>query len=207
MSKIWMIISSFYPAVGGAEIQVQRLSKVLCDQGWNIHVLTRRHMPGFQNLQAKQIINGIPVTRFYSQGKTKVGLLLYMFGAMWYLFQNGRGDIYHAHGEGTPSWIVVLAARLFGGRSVLKLRTGANYYQQRYFLGFSGLQFRFLLRLTDQIIVVNQEVSKWLITKLKVSSKKIELIPNSVNMDEFYPMLLEEKESQRKRLGLPVNKM
>jgi len=206
MPNIWMIISSFYPAVGGAEIQVQRLSKALIEKGWNIHILTRRHMSDFRNLQAKQILNGIPVTRLYSQGKNKIGLLLYMLGALWYLFQNGRDDIYHAHGEGTPSWIVVLAARLFGGRSLLKLRTGANYYQQRYFFGISGLQFRLLLRLTDQVIVVNREVSKWLISKLKIPSKKIELVPNSVNMDEFYPVLLKEKESQRRQLDLPLNK-
>ncbi len=204
--KVWMIISSFHPAVGGAEVQVQRLSKALLEKGWETHVLTRRHIPGFRDLQQEEIVNSVPVTRLYSRGKGKIGIVLYLLGGLWYLLHSGWGSIYHAHGEGTPAWMAVLAAKLFNGRSLIKLRTGVYVYQRQYFRGIAGWQFRQLLRFTDQIVVVNQEVREWLIEVLGISTKKIVLVPNSVNKDEFFPVSKKEKISKREKLNLPLDK-
>ena len=206
MPKIWMIISSFFPAVGGAEIQVHRLSRTLREKGLLINILTRRHMPDFQDLQPHQIIDFIPVTRLYSFGKGRIGLLLFLLNGLRYLIKHSRGDIFHAHGEGTPAWLAVLAARLCAGKSLIKLRTGVFLYQTKYFKGLAGFQFRLLLRLTDQIIVVNKEVRNWLINTLMISNKKIALIPNSVDLEEFFPVSSKEKKIQRKQLDLPLDK-
>lgn len=57
--KVVMIISQFYPLLGGAEVQAQRLASALRAGGVEIFILTRR----LKNRPAYEIINGIPVYR------------------------------------------------------------------------------------------------------------------------------------------------
>ncbi len=62
--KVVMIISQFYPLLGGAEVQAQRLASALRAGGVDIFVLTRR----IKNLPAYEIIDGIPVYRSITDG-------------------------------------------------------------------------------------------------------------------------------------------
>ena len=57
--KVVMIISQFYPLLGGAEVQAQRLASALRARGVDIFVLTRR----IKNRPAYEVIDGIPVYR------------------------------------------------------------------------------------------------------------------------------------------------
>ena len=57
--KVVMIIAQFYPLLGGAEVQAQRLASALRAKGVDIFVLTRR----FKNLPAYEVIDDIPVYR------------------------------------------------------------------------------------------------------------------------------------------------
>ncbi len=57
--KVVMIISQFYPLLGGAEVQAQRLASALRANGVDIFVLTRR----LKNLPAYEVIDDIPVYR------------------------------------------------------------------------------------------------------------------------------------------------
>lgn len=201
-----MIIPSFAPAIGGAEQQVQRLSVALQQAGWSVHILTRRHLPYHSNLAATERIQNIQVTRLYSWGKGKLGLLLFLLSGLWYLFWHGRGQIYHVHGEGVPAWMGVLAARLYNGRSLVKLRTGTYIYQRLYSSGFNGWQFHQLLRYTDRIIVVNEEVQRWLVDSRLIPASKIDLIPNSVDVELFQPVSVDEQMNLREKLSLPLTK-
>ena len=45
MPMLWMIVPSFHPLIGGAEIQVKELSKAYLAEGWDVRVLTRRGFP------------------------------------------------------------------------------------------------------------------------------------------------------------------
>lgn len=57
--KVVMIISQFYPLLGGAEIQAQRLASALRARGVDVVVLTGR----IKNRPAYEVIDGIPVYR------------------------------------------------------------------------------------------------------------------------------------------------
>jgi glycosyltransferase involved in cell wall biosynthesis len=57
--KVVMIISQFYPLLGGAEVQAQRLASALRDKGVNIFILTGR----IKKRPAYEVIDGIPVYR------------------------------------------------------------------------------------------------------------------------------------------------
>ena len=62
--KILMIIGLFYPAVGGAERECQKLSKKLQEQGYSVSVLTQYR----DALPAYEVIDDIPVYRKSAAG-------------------------------------------------------------------------------------------------------------------------------------------
>ena len=203
---VWMLIATFHPIVGGAQTQVHRLSKGLIGRGRSVRILTRRHgVRGLEELPTRDLVNGIPVIRVYSHGRSILGSLLYVLNGLWHLLRYGRGDIYHAHDIGAPAWVAVLARHLLGGRCVIKLRSGRLAYQQRLSSKIATLQFRALLRLADRIVVVNRELEDF-VTELGIPRPRVIHIPNSVDTDAFLPACPEDKVTYRQRLGLPTEK-
>ncbi len=144
-----MIIPSFYPVIGGAEAQAERLSRRLVANGWSVNTLTRRHIPGQAGLPAEDVINGTTVYRLFSRGEGKIGLLFFSFACLWRLIIKGRGDIYHAHGVGTQAWVAMIASFFLGGKSLIKLRIGPYVYERVYASNLSAWQFRAVLRFSD----------------------------------------------------------
>jgi glycosyltransferase involved in cell wall biosynthesis len=204
---VWMIIPTFFPTIGGAQSQVERVSKILLAEGWSVRVLTRQHswdhprgLPG-----GNTIVHGVPVTRLYSRGGTKIGSLLYVLGGLWHLLRWGRGGIYHAHDIGAAGWLAVAARYLLGGRCLVKLRTGRDRYEELFASGFARWHFAMILRLADRVVVVNHAVEE-LVGRLGVPSQRIVSLSNAVDTQAFSPVAAEKKRAIRERLGLPRDK-
>ena len=202
-----MVISTFAPVVGGAELQAQRVSQALIAHGWATQVLTRRHSESHPlTLSSLETIEGVPVTRLYSRGGKVIGGLLYTLGGLWHLLCHGRGSIYHAHDVGASAWVAVLAGCLLGGRSVVKLRSGYAHYRKRYSRPVRHLMFSALLRLADRVVVVNEELEE-MVRGMGIPGTRVVRIPNGVDTNSFYPVTVECKEATRNRLGLPSDKV
>jgi glycosyltransferase involved in cell wall biosynthesis len=203
---VYMTISTFHPVIGGTQYQAQRLSRALAAQGWPVHVLTRQHSYAHPaGLPPHDVVDGIHVTRVCSRGKPKFGSLLFVLGGLWYLFRSGRRGIYHAHDEGAASWLAVLARRLFGGRCMIKLRTGSHVYKARLSSWSTRWRLLTLLRLADRIVAVNSEVEHML-HGLGLPPEQIVRVPNGVETDQFHPALTGEKAKAYQRLRLPPRK-
>jgi len=184
--NVWMISSSFYPHIGGGERQALRLSQKLIERGWKVRVLTRRHNRRYPYLPpAVEEYERVPVHRISSRGWGKVGAVGFIVSGLLHLGRHGRHGIYHAHGIGAPGMMAVLAARLFGGRSLVKLRTGADVYTQARAASYDrGLGF--LLRYADVHIAVNREVKEQLHSE-GVAGERVRLLPNGVDPKAFSP--------------------
>lgn len=209
--SVWTIISLFHPIVGGSEVAAQRLSrKLMTDYGWRVKILTRRHGIHCHGLSARDMIEGLPVTRVWSRGRF-VGSLLYLSGGLWHLWRFGRGGIYHAHDIAVSSWLAVIARFLFGGRAVIKLRTGCYRYERLFssFFPFSRLlsywYFVIPLRLADCIVVVNNEVKQF-VTKLGIPADRVVCIPNVVDTAVFHPASAQGKATMRQKTELPADR-
>lgn len=192
-----MITSSFYPHLGGGEQQALRLSQKLIERGWNARVLTRRHNPQYPYLPpAFEEHQGVPVHRVFSPGSEKIGSLTFIVSSLWYLGRHGRNGIYHAHGIGAPATIATLAAKLLGGKSLVKLRQEGNYYTdilpQTY-----RRQIKFQLRYADNIVAVNGSAMEML-QAWGVPQERIRLLPNGIDTDKVSPA--QEKAPVRARL-------
>lgn len=197
----WMIIPTYFPVVGGAQVQVRQLSQSLASQGWAVTILTRQHSYAHpQGLSSSEIIAGTPVRRLNSQGG-KSGSLRFILSGLGYFLRNGRRGIYHAHDIGAAGWLAVLARFLFGGRSLVKLRTGTVAYKESLRSRWARWQFHAMLRLADQVIVVNREVQAYL-QALGIPAERVVWIPNGVDIERFYPASPIQKSQARAQLGI-----
>lgn len=205
--KIWMISASFYPWIGGAERQLQRIAKLLVADEYSLTVLTRKHREGLpENLPGEDMVDGIPVTRVDSRGQSQISSLLFLVRGLWHLFEHGRGDIYHANGPGAPAWLAVLAHRLLGGASVIKVRSGTHNYTHLYLSNWwRAWLFAIPLRLASLVWVVSEDGMQ-LVRRLGISEERIIWIPNGIDISFFHPASKEQKIAARSQLGFAAGK-
>ena len=210
--SVWMLVSLFYPVVGGDERSVQWFARRLIEQhGWPVRVLTRRHGARLHGLPSREVVDGIPVVRVSNRGWGKVSSLTHLLGGLWHLLRYGRGGIYQASDLAVSSWLATIARYLLGGRSIIKMRTGRYRYERLFssFFSFSSALSRWYfitpLRLADRIVVVSQEVGDF-VRELGVRPERIVRIPNAVDTGFFQPASAEEKKTMRRQLGLAADK-
>jgi glycosyltransferase involved in cell wall biosynthesis len=197
--KVWMIIPTFHPVIGGAQTQVRAVAKHLLANNRPVEVLARRHHSLYTVPVSKHDnLDGIPIRRIYS--RTRWGSLLYLLGGLWHILWHGRHGIYHAHDVGAPGWLAVIAARMLGGYSIIKLRTGCQYYAHTK--GWHAWQQHQLIRLADHLVVVSHEVGRFVLTQ-GVAQERVVYLPNGVDVDFYHPPSPREKVEARQRTGLP----
>ena len=195
-----MLVGTFFPIVGGAQRQAQRLAEALLMRGWELEVLTRRHTTDFPDgLPRREIFNQVQIFRIFSKGFDKLDALFFIFGGLIHLALQGTQGIFHAHDEGATSLLAISAARLLGGRSVIKLRTGRAFYIEQYASPLKRYLFLLRLRGCNKIVVVNKEVKSYL-GSIKIPEEKTAYIPNGIDIKNFRPASPRERSAAIKRL-------
>src|SRR5512138_3128380 len=204
--NVWMIIASYYPHIGGAEQQAQRLSERLASSDMNVSIVTRRHNSTFPFIPPiHENINGIPIHRVYSRGPSKIASLMFVINGLRCLWKSKGNHIYHAHDLGAPALLGLFAKKILGGCLVLKFRSGEEQLNLRLNNVFGKTQWLFLRNDVDRFVVVSKEGMD-LLHKLRVPAEKITYIQNGVDTERFRPVPSVEKAAARKRLDLPVDK-
>lgn len=187
--KVLMVISQFYPIIGGAEKQAQILSQKLIEKGIKVQIVTGWWKWGTLR---KEIIDGIPVFRNFSfwrmfgiKGIRTLGVFIYMITlALHLILRRSQYDLVHVHQVLYPAFISV-----FVGKKILKKPVLAkigcsgmtsDIINIRRF-PFGCLQLKYLLKHLDWLITTNQEGIKEF-KAIGFPEKKIEHIPNGVSL-------------------------
>lgn len=205
--KVIMIISSFYPLIGGTEQQCQRLSQKLIGRGIDVCVVTRRY-PG---LKPFEVIDGIPVHRIRTIGSgsgAMSSLSFTFFCLLWMLREKLSGHwrdekiIFHAHQALSPARIAVLAKLLFGGKAISRVAGGTEigeipHIQQNRLISV----YRWFLSKIDRFIVLNQRVFEEL-HKMGIDRKRLMKFFNGVDTENFYSPSSEEKQALKQKLSI-----
>lgn len=198
--NICMIISNFYPVLGGAEIQAFRLSQKLIKKGLSVDVVTR-HQRG---LKFSETIEGIHIHRIPCFGGLILNSLTYtLFGLLWILYHRKKVDILHCHQALSPTTIGVLAKQIIKKRVLVKL-TATDLYGDMYqisILPFKNLRKR-LLGKVDYFIIMNQIMQRQL-ELIGIRDFQTKTIFNGVDIGFFHPVNTERKNLLRKELMLP----
>ncbi len=178
--KVVMIIAQFYPLLGGAEVQAQRLASALRAGGTDIFVLTRR----FKNLPAYEVIDGIPVYR--SIITVNVPLLfglLYVTSVALFLYRR-RNDYTIIHCnilQEYQTFVALLFKLIFNKKIVAKMSSSG--LTSDLILMKQSLAGRLTLRLlgrADRIVSLCSEATSELLSA-GIPAERLQQISNGVD--------------------------
>ena len=180
--NLLMIIGLFYPFVGGAEKECQKLSRRLMEKGISVSVLTQH----YDGLPEYEEIEGIPVYR-----KIKGWHLFeitYMLSVLYFLLKHRKKyDIIQCFGLYLFVPPVLLMKYLFGRRVVSRLECSGRFGD---FWRIKQLKWKKLVmassRQLDKIIFISSDVRRELIEN-QFPIERIVHISNSVDIDQFKP--------------------
>lgn len=160
-----MVISQFYPIIGGAEKQAQLLAKKLIGKGIGVNILT-----GWWNIRTprKEMIEGIKVFRNFSfwgmfgiKGIRTLGVMTYMVSlAIYLLFHKREYDIIHVHQVLYPAFVTVLLGKEVLQKPVLVKNACSGItsdINQLKKFPFGSIQMKYLLKKIDYLVAVSEE--------------------------------------------------
>ena len=182
-----MVISQFYPIIGGAEKQAQLLGQKLIEKGIQVQLVTGSWKPG---IPRREIINGIQIFRNFSfwgmfgiKGLRPLMALTYMTTLGIYLLAHGREyDIIHVHQALHPAFVSVLVAKHFLGKPVIVKTASSGMtsdIKQLKQVPLGSFQLRYLLRKMECLVAVSKVGGKEF-KDIGFPESQIEHIPNGV---------------------------
>jgi len=182
--RVLMVISQFYPLLGGAEVQAQQLAKDLLKRGIKVAVLTR-HLKG---LPRYELIEGIPVYRAIRT--IPLGALwgmCYMISVFQFLYKKrNEYDIIHCHIlQGFHTVISIMFKFLFNKKVVVKMSSSGETSDFKVLkeVTFGRLFLRWI-RNVDSIVSVCKKSSEEILENGFLKETLVE-IPNGIDVGKF----------------------
>jgi glycosyltransferase involved in cell wall biosynthesis len=210
--KMLVIIPRFLPIVGGAEVFIYRLCKVLGGKGVGVAVLTTRLVPG---LPGREVLEGIHVSRVGRPG----GWRLWDCITILPLFISRTRKRFNAMlivGIDFFSLFSALAGKLLGKRVYFRPATALDltvdmpeleFYSKSRFYRFSyrllkRAMVKLLPRLADGWVALSGEIIAEM-EQAGISKDNIRYIPNGVDTELFRPVGEAARKKLRESLSIP----
>ena len=201
MPSIAMVLQRYYPHIGGAEIQLQRLIPHLQARGFNVSVVTRKE----KGLKSFEVVDGVSIYRVPSPGpKLLAGAIFTLLATR--LLSRLRPDIIHAHEILAPTSAAFLTKYFHGWPFITTIHRGGvrgDIYKIKRRL-FGMRRFNVLLQKVDAFIVISREIDDEL-AELNVPFEKRIFIPNGVDTEVFAPPSSDQKTQLREQLLIPFH--
>jgi glycosyltransferase involved in cell wall biosynthesis/O-antigen/teichoic acid export membrane protein len=203
--SVTMLVQSFYPRVGGAEINIQALIQPLRAQGVEVSIVTRR----FPGMAPTARVAGARVFRLPVPGSQLRASLTFSATAVWLLARRRPlPDVLHAHELRSPTLTAVLAKFVLRRPVVAHVLRGGLLGDvavlRRAPLG--KLRLRLFKHTVDQFIAVSDETRRELLS-VGIPEERITLVSFGVDTNRFRPAAPALRASLRKQLDLESRKV
>ena len=198
--SVLMLSQTFYPAIGGAEKQALEISRALVSRGVKVTVLTRR----IEGAPAEEIMDGVSVLRLPVLGSGALDSFFFMVKSFFYLLGHAAEyDVVHVHLASSPAVAAVLAGRLTGRRTVIKLGGGKGVDEITLSMKTwpGRLKLKFFQWAGPELLVMNSEVYDWLKSDPAFSGLKLARFKNGVDTGRYSPLSYQEKISAKAAMG------
>jgi glycosyltransferase involved in cell wall biosynthesis len=193
-----MVMPSYYPVVGGMEIQIARQIPYLREHGIDAAILTRRPAgaPSFERHE------GVAIRRISVPGGP--GLRSISFTALGTLdiFKHRHEiDLIHAHSIMSPTTIAALSGTLLRKPRLVTLHQS---YEPEHLLGkpFGKQRLDLFRRIIPRFISISSDIEQLLLAH-DVPAARIVSIPNGIDTTTFKPAPSTERTELRRQLNLP----
>lgn len=204
--RILQVTPRFRPAVGGVEEHVYRISRELASRGHNVTVITSNEADGKICPLNKENIEGIQVHR----------LPLFMssiFRELWFIpkilkiLEELRGDVVHVHGYRCLSSFE--AVYFSHAKNIPSVLTPHGIYPSRSLINGLAKSFfdkssgHLLLDFSDRIIALSEH-NRRLLSQMGASEKKVVIVPNGVNVEEYANLHRSKRILDKLHTGGPI---
>ncbi len=188
--RVAQVCPRYYPNIGGVETHVEEISERLAKRGFELEVLTTDPTG---KLAKEETINGVKVHRFKSYAPGEA--YYFSVGLKDYLKRNSDSyDVVHAHSyHAFPS---VYAAQ---NKNRDRLVFTPHYHGTGHtlFRRLLHAPYRFVggksFEKADRVICVSNYERGLVIDRFNIDERKVVLIPNGVNSQEFEGLRKHEK--------------
>ncbi len=212
--KICIFTETYYPVVGGGEIQAQLLAKGLIANGHSVIILTRRSDTALKKQERCDDVNVYRLAPVGGGQLKKWGLLL--SGLPMLISLRHQYDLIFVSGYRIIGLAAILAGKLLRKPVILKADSQGEMSGDFFESGLkrlggsrTSLLFRLFLKVRNAILkkadafsAISSEIaSEW--KMIGIPAKRIHLIPNGVDTTRFVPIVPAKKNLLRKKLNLP----
>lgn len=209
MPRILMFCGQFWPLIGGAERQAEKLARALIQRGCHVEFLTPQLESDWP---LKENLSGLIVNRFPYKNLTKntkfrglgVPNTLYLAAQTKRAVKNHikEFDILHTHIATPMVLYAMVAAQEMNKKAICKIASGGDYSDFRVLKKTSLMGNHLVKKLVlgmDQWIAISNEVRLNLL-EAGISESRIERIPNGVDIEPI--SRINDQETARKFLYL-----
>jgi len=181
--RIALCSDYFYPKIGGITTHIEGLARALEERGHEVVIITKKAK--FDDRQ-----HGLNVIRVNSIFKTSRVLDIPQTSELERKIKEFRPDVIHGHHAFSPiSLLSISAGKKLGIKTVLTNHSIQFLYDFDYLWKSSSyilFPYREYINNADRIIAVSRAAAKFI---SHFTSKKVEIIGNAINVDEFSPKI------------------
>ena len=195
--SVLMVTGAYYPEVSGGGLQCREVVRALQGRAKCVILTTSAD----SSLPVTGEVDGVPVYRVVvdvSRVGSKLGSALRL--ASTFIRLRGRFDVVHLHGFSQKSLLLIVLARLFRKKLVLKL-TSVGHDDPSSIRKRGRLAYWCYSR-ADLFVGVSPRLQQ-LFYSSGLPREKFWLIPNGVDLGRFRPGDQREQQALRRELGLP----
>ena len=204
--NVCMLMTNFYPRLGGGEEQLRKLSSALIKRGLKVNVLTRKYSKDSQFDSVDDIdIYRMPILKESSRIISSISYIL--FSLLWLIKNYKKFDILHCHQAYSPAIIGALMKLVLKKRVIVKI-TASNEYgevEEIKRLPFFKIRKIFLKKI-DKFVAINTRIRKEL-ESIGILPERILYIPNGVSIWNHTTLDDDIKYKNRTLLKLPYKKI
>lgn len=213
--KVCIFTETYHPVVGGGETQARALAEGLVSNSFDVVVFTRRSDVSLKPVERYGAVMVHRIPPVGNEHYKKWGLLLTSLPAL--IKWRRDYDLIFVSGFRIIGLPAVLISKFFGKACILKADSLGEMSGDFFTDGLAKLRLQpssfifklFLwlrdkvLRQTNAFVAISSEVVTEL-TSHKVNLRMIQMIPNSVDTNRFYPVKPDVRCELRQKLGLPI---
>jgi glycosyltransferase involved in cell wall biosynthesis len=195
--RICMYHHYYLPFFSGAAIRSHQQARIALHWGHEVRVLT----PCYPGLSNQEVLDGIPVIRARTFGRTRMQrFLTFALSASWeLLLRRDKYDLVHFFSLSAFEALPLAVAKALGKRVLYQMTMMPP--KTNRLGGRQAVLIRGLLHLVDGAIVLSTPMLH-VLQSAGFRARPLTLIPNGVDVKEFYPVQLSDKVQMRRRLGL-----
>jgi glycosyltransferase involved in cell wall biosynthesis len=195
------VIQHYPPFLGGAEKQARGLSRQLAKQLGEVHLLTTRFQ---RSLAKRQLDAGVTIRRLPTVGFKPLKFVLNFLCAWLYmLVRGGRYQVVHAHCLSAFTLGAMLAGRLRGARTLVKVCSVGRQGDIARIKQFPFGRLLWSLTLKFDVFIAQTEDMATVLCREGVCASKIEVAVNAILPDSIGTADSIDRSVARRRLSLP----